>query len=177
MQKTLQAVVLGSFLLGACSSSRTVSRPAPRPSQPTVIIVDDRPNKLPPGQAKKVYGGSAKDHAPGHRKKQVVYYPLIIIRTPDIVIRPFGDGRYYYKNAAGYYYWQGSDGRLYLDEQYVRYARYNDNEYNEWKGRGGKKEKDDDDDRKENGNAKGKGNGNGNGKGQSNGKGKGKGKD
>ncbi|KUY31366.1 hypothetical protein [Elizabethkingia ursingii] len=29
--------------------------------------------KLPPGQAKKIYGGSAKDYAPGQRKKYYRY--------------------------------------------------------------------------------------------------------
>nr|WP_228441097.1 quinol oxidase subunit 4 [Chryseobacterium phosphatilyticum] len=30
-------------------------------------------NKLPPGQAKKIYGGSAKDYAPGQVKKRNGY--------------------------------------------------------------------------------------------------------
>ena len=32
----------------------------------TVVVKEKR---LPPGQAKKIYGGSAKDYAPGQRKK------------------------------------------------------------------------------------------------------------
>ncbi|MEO8516356.1 MAG: quinol oxidase subunit 4 [Flavobacterium sp.] len=31
------------------------------------VVVKER--RLPPGQAKKVYGGSARDYAPGQRKK------------------------------------------------------------------------------------------------------------
>nr|WP_315032196.1 quinol oxidase subunit 4 [uncultured Chryseobacterium sp.] len=30
-------------------------------------------NKIPPGQAKKIYGGSAKDYAPGQVKKRNGY--------------------------------------------------------------------------------------------------------
>lgn len=34
---------------------------------PRVVVVKQK--RLPPGQAKKIYGGSAKDYAPGQQKK------------------------------------------------------------------------------------------------------------
>ena len=34
---------------------------------PRVVVVIQK--RLPPGQAKKIYGGSAKDYAPGQQKK------------------------------------------------------------------------------------------------------------
>ena len=46
-----------------------------RSGSPTVIIVDDRPQNLPPGQMKKVYGTkSAKVFAPGQQKNDRYYY-------------------------------------------------------------------------------------------------------
>lgn len=37
------------------------------------VIVHQKPKSLPPGQAKKIYGGEAKDYAPGQRKKNKYY--------------------------------------------------------------------------------------------------------
>lgn len=117
----VQAVAIMILLAIAASSCRT-SRQAPRENPPVVVksekTVVVTSEKLPPGQAKKVYGDkSAKEYAPGQQKKQVYSrkFPLIIIRTPDIVIKKHNDGRYYYQNSEGYYYWQGSDDRFYLD--------------------------------------------------------------
>lgn len=46
-----------------------------RSGSSTVIIVDDRPQNLPPGQMKKVYGTkSAKVFAPGQQKNDRYYY-------------------------------------------------------------------------------------------------------
>ena len=130
-------------------------------------VYDPNPNNLPPGQAKKIYGDkSAKRYAPGQRKKHM--YPLIITRTPDIIIGR-ADGRNYYRNADGLYYWEGGDGRFYLDEKHLGNISYNKNEYDSWKNRG-------------NGNgqshstAKSKGNGNGHGKDKDKGHGGGNGK-
>lgn len=42
----------------------------------TSCVVHDHgrgPKKIPPGQAKKIYGGSAKDYAPGQVKKRRGY--------------------------------------------------------------------------------------------------------
>ena len=151
--KILQTVSLFSILIIAvsCRSSRPVyegryppreypSYPPPPPNYP--VYNDSYPSGLPPGQAKKVYGGrSAKPYATGQRK---IYgygyrrYPLIVVRTPDIVISRYNDGRYYYRNPAGYMYWKGYDNRFYLDERYLNDNGYDDNEYNDWKYKGRK---------------------------------------
>jgi len=38
------------------------------------VVHDHHVRRLPPGQAKKVYGGSARYYAPGQVKKRVYYY-------------------------------------------------------------------------------------------------------
>jgi len=38
------------------------------------VVHDQHVRRLPPGQAKKVYGGSARYYAPGQVKKRVYYY-------------------------------------------------------------------------------------------------------
>lgn len=50
--------VLSFFLLPFAFTSCVVHR--------TVVVKEKR---LPPGQAKKIYGGSARDYAPGQQKK------------------------------------------------------------------------------------------------------------
>ena len=40
----------------------------PNRKYPVNTRVNDNRENLPPGQAKKIYGGSAKDYAPGHNK-------------------------------------------------------------------------------------------------------------
>jgi len=93
---------------------------------------------IPPGQAKKIYGGqSAKAYAPGQRKK----YPLVIIQTSAIVITRHSDGRYYYRNGAGYTYWKGDDGRYYIDEKHLKDMEYEAVEYDDWKVKGQKNDK------------------------------------
>lgn len=165
------AVLLITVVLAvtACRSSRNTGSKYPdgNTSGKSYPGYDPNPQNLPPGQAKKIYGDkSAKRYAPGQRKKQM--YPLIIGRTPDIIIGR-ADGRNFYRNPDGLYYWEGGDGRFYLDEKHLGNISYNKNEYDAWKGRG-------------NGNtqpqstAKSKGKGNGNGNGGGNGKGKGKSK-
>ena len=152
----VQAVVFMILLAIAASSCKT-SRQAPRENPPVVV----KSEKLPPGQAKKVYGDkSAKEYAPGQQKKQVNSrkYPLIIIRTPDIVIKKHNDGRFYYQNPEGYYYWQGSDDRFYLDETDLSKVDFDDDQYKDWKNKGNGNGNSD---KKENGN-------NGNGKGNTN---------
>jgi hypothetical protein len=140
----------------------------PYPEQDRRVVVvpnDPNPGNLPPGQAKKVYGGkSARPYAPGQRKKQYDNYgrtPLIILRTPDIRIGRNNDGRYYHRNNDGWMYWQGYDNRFYLDEQYLGRVKYEDSEYKDWYNKG----KD-----KANNSSKGQSN-KGQGKGKSNGKG------
>ena len=146
MIKILQTVSLFSILIIAvsCHSSRPVyegrypPREYPSYPPPPPPIYYPNPQSLPPGQAKKVYGSSsARPYAPGQRKKYAYHrYPLVVIRTPDIIIRRYNDGRYYYRNPEGYMYWKGYDDRFYLDEQYLNDNGYNENEYNDWKYKG-----------------------------------------
>lgn len=138
MVKILQTVGLFSVLIivVSCSTSRQYPRSYP-PDYP--VYRDPYPPGLPPGQAKKVYGSrSARPYAPGQQKKYGTYrrYPLIIIRTPDIIIGRYNDGRYYYRNPEGYMYWKGYDDRFYLDERYMNDMRYDNDEYNDWKYKG-----------------------------------------
>ena len=108
------------------------------PTTTQTVHVDGSSGNLPPGQAKKIYGGkSAKAYAPGQRKK----YPLVIVYTTGIVITRYSDGRYYYKNKDGYIYWKGYDGRYYIDEQHLKGMEYDAAEYDEWKFKGEKKDK------------------------------------
>lgn len=139
MKNLLRVTVIFSsiVLLASCSSSHktVVIRPAPTRTVAVVQQPEPQPQSMPPGQAKKVYGSqSAKPFAPGQQKKQVVnVYPLIIVRTPAIVIYTFSDGRHYYKNDEGMIYWLGKDDRFYLDDSYISKVKYDDKDYKEWK--------------------------------------------
>lgn len=142
-----QAVILMLVIAFAasCGTSRPTSRypdgkdyPDGR-DYPDRYPRDDRStHRLPPGHAKKVYGHkSAKVYAPGQWKKYGHRsYPLIITRRSGVDIRRSHDGRYYYRNPAGFYYWQGYDDRLYLDERYLSQVEYDRYAYEEWKSRG-----------------------------------------
>ena len=142
MLKILQTASLFSILIIAvsCRSSRPVyegrypPREYPSYPPPPPPVYYPNPQNLPPGQAKKVYGDrSAKSYAPGQRKKygnSYHRYPLIVIRTPDIIISRYNDGRYYYRNPDGYMYWKGYDDRFYLDEKYL-----NDNKFQKGKNK------------------------------------------
>jgi len=137
MIKILQTVSFFSVLIiiVSCSTSRRYPRSYP-PDYP--VYHDSYPRSLPPGQAKKVYGSrSARPYAPGQRKYDTYRrYPLIIIRTPDIIIGRYNDGRYYYRNPDGFMYWKGYDDRFYLDERYLNNNGYDNDEYNDWKYKG-----------------------------------------
>ena len=152
--KTTKIPVTISLLLiliiaGSCRSSRsTTGKQYPRnPTYPTetptrTATVSVNGNKLPPGQAKKIYGGqSAKAYAPGQTKKYGNRYPLVIVYSPDIVISRHIDGRYYYKSKAGHTYWKGSDGRYFLDEKHLKEIEYEEGEYEDWKFKGQKNDK------------------------------------
>lgn len=175
----LQTAILLTIIAFAasCRTSRTIPgdyptskrypypeerrEPYPGDDRKVVIITNDpNPGNLPPGQAKKIYGSkSARPYAPGQRKKQQYEYrrvPLIIFRTPDIVIRRNPDGRYYHRNSDGWTYWQGYDNRFYLDEQYLGKVKYDDKEYKEWSNKGK--------DKSQKNNSQGKSNSKGNGK-------------
>lgn len=145
--KILQAVCLLLIFVIAvsCRSNRsTTGKQYPRnPTYPTETPTKAYPvvvngGNLPPGQAKKIYGGqSAKAYAPGQRKK----YPLVIVYTTGIVISRYSDGRYYYRNTAGYMYWKGDDGRYYIDEKHLKDMEYEEGEYDDWKFKGQKNNK------------------------------------
>ena len=142
--KFLQPLSFLSILIIAisCRSSRSYTsvQYPPNPLPPTQTTTNTYPvqtnnGNLPPGQAKKIYGGqSAKTYAPGQRKK----YPLVIVYTNDIVINRYSDGRYYCKNTAGYIYWKGDDGRYYIDEKHLKDVEYEESDYDEWKFKGQK---------------------------------------
>lgn len=157
INKFLQAAILFAIIAMAasCRTSRT-DRPTrdypsttkryPYPDQypedrRVVVTNDPNPQNLPPGQAKKIYGGkSAKPYAPGQRKKMNSYeyrrVPLIITRTPDIIITRNSDGRYYHRNPDGFLYWQGYDNRFYIDKAYLNKIKYDDKEYKDWSAKG-----------------------------------------
>ena len=119
----------------ACRSSKNTGGQPTGKSYP--VYKDPNPTNLPPGQAKKIYGDkSAKKYAPGQRKKYS--YPLIIIRTPDIIITRHNDGRNFYRNSDGLYYWEGGDGRFYMDEKHLQDVAHDKKQYDEWKGKGNK---------------------------------------
>ena len=126
-------LLLFAVVFSNCSSSKSSTKkyPAEKTGNPPST------GNLPPGQAKKIYGTkSAKVFAPGQQKKQGKYYPLIIYRTPSIIILRHADGRYYYKNADNLIYWQGNDDRFYLDEQHLDKVEYDKNELDSWKTKG-----------------------------------------
>lgn len=149
------SLLLIMLIAASCSSSKSSTKKYPYPGSPypQERTGGKAPNEkgpveknstpantagLPPGQAKKIYGEkSAKVFAPGQRKKQGnKHYPLIIIKTPDIIVMKHTDGRYYYKNADNFIYWKGNDDRYYLDEQYLEQVDYDQAEWNDWKERG-----------------------------------------
>ena len=113
-------------------------------------VINNETN-LPPGQAKKKYGGkSAKVYAPGQRKKEgngsYSNLPPQRISIDDRYAQRASNGRYYYTDANGYIYWKGNDGFFYLDRKYVDRVRGNDEKYDH-KNDNGDGDDDDDDDR------------------------------
>lgn len=148
----IQAVILMLLIAFAasCGTSRSTPEYPDRRDYPDNRYPNERKypgrypgnesssHRLPPGQAKKVYGQkSAKVYAPGQRKKYGNRsYPLIIRRSHGIDIRRARDGRYYYQNEVGFYYWQGYDDRLYLDERHLSQIEFHQYDYNEWRDRG-----------------------------------------
>jgi len=149
--KVLQAIsLLLIFVIAvSCRSNRsTTGRQYPRnppietPTKTTPVPVYVDAGNLPPGQAKKVYGSqSAKAYAPGQQKKYANRHPLVIVYAPGIVINKYSDGRYYYRNTAGYMYWKGYDGRYYIDEKHLKGMEYEASDYDDWKFKGQKNDK------------------------------------
>lgn len=138
-------LISGSALLLASCSRR--SYPADN-RNPNERYPNERPVVVytpPPGQAKKIYGDrNARDYAHGKKYRNKRYvpvygqrgYPLIIIRTPDIVIFRNNYGQAYYRNRDGLNYWLREDNCFYLDERYIRDVQYDDDEYRRWQGKG-----------------------------------------
>jgi len=169
---TPTAFLLVLLSLASCRSAKNSSPAPPAKDKPVVIVTNpSTPSKLPPGQAKKIAGDqSAKSHAPGQQKKQVSHFPLIIIRTPDIIISRYTDGRYYYKNPQGYIYWQGTDDRFYLGEAHLGKIQYDEKEFEDWKLKRKKDDGKEDKSKDEKAQAEKANNGNGKGNGQGNSK-------
>lgn len=61
-----------------------------------------------------------------------VRIPLIVVSSPGITVSIGDDGRRCYRNPSGYYYYEGRDGRYYLDERYIRYVDYDRRAYRDW---------------------------------------------
>jgi hypothetical protein len=135
----IQVVILMLLIAFAasCGTSHPTSRYPDGRDYPDRYPHDDRSvHRLPPGHAKKVYGNkSARSHAPGHRKS-VYRYPIIITMRPGMNIRRSSNGRYYYRNPAGFYYWQGYDNRLYLDDRHMSQVQFDQYTYDEWRSQG-----------------------------------------
>jgi hypothetical protein len=139
---TITALTLVITVTSCRSSREYPERRYPERDRQIVIVERDR---IPPGRAKKIYADrSARGYSHGHNRRYSDYgriryrYPLIIVRTPDIIIGRYNDGRYYYRNERNFMYWQGNDGRFYLDDQYLPQVQYNDDEYTEWRYKGNK---------------------------------------
>lgn len=84
----------------------------------TIIRTGNNPNyeHLPPGQAKKRYGGrSARVYAPGHQKRNDSYgYGLAtVIAVPDRYASRANSGQLFF-NYRGNTYWKQNDGYYYL---------------------------------------------------------------
>lgn len=119
-----------SLLLISCSSSRRLPPPPPPayPDEVVIIIDGNQPppetgKRLPPGQAKKIYGHkSAKVFAPGQRKKyedKYGYVPPLVIQVPARLYS-YSDGRAYYIYKNNFWYWKQRDGYFHLDKKYYR---------------------------------------------------------
>ncbi len=69
-KKSVYDVIPGSGPKKTTSSKNTVIFRKPDSRRNTYPVYTTRRKNLPPGQAKKIYGGSAKDYAPGQVKKR-----------------------------------------------------------------------------------------------------------
>lgn len=108
--------------------SRTYPSDYPREGQRdgivTIIRVSDNYNNnyehLPPGQAKKRYGGrSARIYAPGQQNRNGGYRIATVIAVPDRYASRSNSGQFYY-NYRSNTYWKRNDGYYYIDNTYRR---------------------------------------------------------
>ncbi len=158
-QKTLfhfALIIATAVLFSSCSNSNQTGRspfpqsqpPFPR-SEPKVVIVEQPQHRLPPGQAKKIYGSKcAKYYAKGWCKKhnrKNDYRPEAVIIVPFGYAKLASNGAWYYDDDKGYRYWRGANDYFYLDSRYANDDCYcnlsNDDDEHEWKGKKHKKEK------------------------------------
>jgi hypothetical protein len=158
-QKTLLqclSFIVAIVLLASCSSGNNTGRspfpqsppPFPQP-EPKVIIVEQPQRRLPPGQAKKIFGGKcAKYYAKGWCKRHNRYNdyrPEAVIIIPLEYARLASNGAWYYDDNKGYRYWRGANDYFYLDSQYGNDNCFcnlsNDDDDHDWKEKKHKKEK------------------------------------
>jgi hypothetical protein len=91
----------------------------------TIIRVENNYNNnyehLPPGQAKKRYGGrSARVYAPGQQRKNEYGSGIAtVIAVPDRYASRSNSGQFYY-NYRGNTYWKQNDGYYYIANDYRR---------------------------------------------------------
>jgi hypothetical protein len=132
------------------STDNSTVYPGQRDGVVTIISTnggDTNPGNLPPGQAKKKYGGkSAKVYAPGQRKKQGNNGNGIatVISVPDQYASRSNSGQLFY-NYRGRAYWKQNDGYYYLQDYNNNYNKENKNKSN-GKGKGRNKARDNDED-------------------------------
>lgn len=113
------------------------------PGQAKKVTGDKSAKSHAPGQLKKTSGEqSAVAHAPGQQKKVTIIrkkYPLIIVKTPALIVHKHTNGKYYHRNNDGLYYWKGDDGKFYLDQYDLDKVEYDEKSYKEWSAKGKKK--------------------------------------
>lgn len=131
IKQIMYPVAFVALIFVAC---RTTQSTPERSEETSKVIIQPVPQHLPPGQAKKIYGSkSAKPFAPGQRKKMnTAQYPIIIIRTPDIILQKSTDGLLYYTNNDGITYFTGTDNRLYISDSFIHSAIYTSEELARW---------------------------------------------
>lgn len=130
------------------SGDNTYPREGQRDGVVTIIRTgNNNYEHLPPGQAKKKYGGkSAKVYAPGQQKKNGGYNNgmATVISVPDQYASRSTSGQLYYV-YRGNTYWKQNDGYYYLADRNNGGYR-NDNYKGKEHGKGRHKDRDDDED-------------------------------
>lgn len=130
-QAYIYLIASASLTMVACHSSQSLPE---TPHEISTVIIQPTTQHMPPGQAKKIYvSKSAKPFAPGQRKKMnPIQYPIIIIYTPDIILRKASDEHMYFTNTDGITYFKGSDDRLYISDSFIQSALYTSVEPDAW---------------------------------------------
>jgi hypothetical protein len=141
----------------APSDNRTYPADYPREGERDVVVTIVRTGNanyehLPPGQAKKKYGGqSAKVYAPGQQKKNGGYNNgmATVIAVSDIYASPRSNSGQLYYIYRGNTYWKQNDGYYYLAENnnernYQNGNKHKDKEHGNRKGKERDEDRDDD---------------------------------